>query len=66
MVAAIFTHFSAVWANLMSPHNFQELTAKFHRGVLDQELLEKVRSPFADLKATDFRFLKVLQQISLL
>ena len=51
---------------MMSPQNFKELAGKFRRGVLDQELLEKVRSPVADLKATDFRFLKVLQQISLL
>ena len=66
MVAAIFTHFTAAWKCMMSENNFHELFAKFRRGALDQELLEKVRSPYADLKATDFRFLKVLQQISLL
>jgi len=66
MVAALFTFFSAQFAGMLSSHNFKDLTNKFRRGVLDQELLEKVRSPVADLKNTDFRFLKVLLQISLL
>ena len=66
MVAALFTFFSPQWANLISANYHKELTAKFQRGVLDVELLEKVRSPIADLKATDFRFLRVLLQISLL
>jgi hypothetical protein len=66
MVAAIFTHFYAPWCYMLAPDKIKEMDRKFRNGVLDQELLEKTRSPFADMKPNDFRFLKVLQQISLL
>ena len=66
MVAAMYSHFALQWQDILGPPKYDELFNKFKRGALDVELLERVRSPTPDLTAMEFRFLKVLQQMSLL
>ena len=59
-ISALFARFLPEFARVMSDAKAEELVAKFRRGALDQELLEKTRTKFAALEWRHFRFLAQL------
>jgi len=59
-LAALFAHFLPEFVRNMSDSKAEELVSKFRRGALDQELLEKTRTKFANLEWRHFRFLAQL------